>query len=82
MIKPSVQQVMSQITTNCATTRSAKLALLPERSADICGGKRASRPRREFKASLEDVDKTRPVIDATRQDSIDKTTTVGIDTVE
>jgi hypothetical protein len=33
-------------------------------------------------ASLEDVDKTRPVIDATRQDSIDKTTTVGIDTVE
>jgi len=36
----------------------------------------------EFKASLEDVDKTRPVIDATRQDSIDKTTTVGIDTVE
>jgi hypothetical protein len=28
------------------------------------------------------VDKTRSVIDATRQDSIDKTTTVDIDTVE
>jgi len=67
MIKPSVQQVMSQITTNCATNRSDKWALLPERSADICGGKRVSRPRRAFKASLEDIDKTRLVIDATSQ---------------
>ena len=42
MIKPSVQQVMSQITTNCTTTRNPKWALLPERSADIFGGKRTS----------------------------------------
>jgi hypothetical protein len=74
---------MSLKTTNCATTEIAQRAFLKDRTAYICGGKRASRPRRV---------QVKPKATSTRPEgrpstpqgikNIDKTRSTVIDTTE